>query len=744
MSKLNVGGVHSPELELDVAVGPHRAVFTEWEPADGAFAPRFAFDCETTLIRENRPAQVPDYVLGVACRGDRGVFVSRANLPAFWEAHEGCEWVFHNAPFDLAVVRKALGVRGDVYELVEAGRAWDTLILAKVLNLGENGTTAGAFSLDACAREFLGAELPKQVRDATGRDVRTGFGRYLHKPVAAIPADSLRYAAGDAVATWNLFLALRGRVRDLRLNREEVFGDPGDEALAAAWGEHGPLTHHVQLKSAILCDVMRRNGVGVHAARAEESRRIVAAEIDRVRGELVGATFGEEKVPFVAEGAGSGSSLQALLDDLHARDPSLPMRRTDLGKWKTDEEALTALTGAEPLLAKLLELRKLTKLNGAYFGPLAETGGRVHPRFWPLKNTGRMSCSGPNVQNLPRPVAGLPSVRACLTPKPGHLFLATDYAQIELCVLAAVLDRLKLGGSLADLVNGGADLHRRIAAAVLDKPEDEVTKDERQGAKAVSFGRPGGMGAASLKRQAKEAYGVELTDEEVQARIDAYETLVPELKNYLQDAADIGQRLADRLHLTPAAYADAAGGSNFNDRPAGWIGGMLLKVLREDTPTTRDGRRYTPEQIDFLWNAAAPLGGDLPAALADDLRARKPSRKLANAVERLVGRTTCTLTGRFRSNCLFTESRNTLFQGVAADGLVLALWDLWRAGYTPVLAVHDEVVLEVKGDDLTAELVADVKDRMETAMGRVVPGVRVTAEPEARRSLDKADGVKMP
>ena len=280
--------------------------------------------------------------------------------------------------------------------------------------------------------------------------------------------------------------------------------------------------------------------------------------------------------------------MQALLDDLHARDPSLPILRTDSGKWITDEEALTALADAVPLLATLLELRKLTKLNGTYFGPLAEAGGRVHPRFWPLKNTGRMSCSGPNVQNLPRPVAGLPSVRACLVPKPGHVLLAVDYAQIELCVLAAVLDRLKLGGSLADLINGGADLHKRIAAAVLDKPEDKVTKGERQSAKAVSFGRPGGMGAASLKRQAKEAYGVELTDEEVQARIEAYETLVPELKNYLQDAADIGQRLADRLHLTPAAYADAVGGSNFNDCPAGWIGGMLLKVLPRGHPPRRE------------------------------------------------------------------------------------------------------------------------------------------------------------
>ena len=189
----------------------------------------------------------------------------------------------------------------------------------------------------------------------------------------------------------------------------------------------------------------------------------------------------------------------------------------------------------------------------------------------------------------------------------------------------------------------------------------------------------------------------------------------------------------------PAAYAHATGGSNFDDRPAGWLGGMLLKTLREENPTTRDGRPYMPEERDYLWNAASTLAADLPANFADDLRARKPSRKLANAAEWLVGRATCTLTGRFRSNCLFTESRNTLFQGAAADGLILALWDLWRAGYTPVLAVHDEIVLEVKEDGLTAELIADVKDRMEAAMGRVIPGVRVSAEPEVRRSLDKSD-----
>ena len=229
--------------------------------------------------------------------------------------------------------------------------------LAKLLSPGEAGTTAGAFSLDACARELLGVELPKQVKDAAGRDVRTGFGRYLNKPVAATPADSLRYAAGDAAATWRLFLVLSGRVRDLRLSHDEVFGDLDDDALAA-WDEHGPLTHHVQLKSAILCDVMRRNGVGVEAARAKESHQTVAAEIDRVRNGLAGATFGDPPTPFVAEGAGSSSSLQTLLDDLHARRPDLPMARSDSGKWKADEEALKALVDARAAVSEAAGVAK--------------------------------------------------------------------------------------------------------------------------------------------------------------------------------------------------------------------------------------------------------------------------------------------------------------------------------------------------------------------------------------------------
>ena len=113
-------------------------------------------------------------------------------------------------------------------------------------------------------------------------------------------------------------------------------------------------------------------------------------------------------------------------------------------------------------------------------------------------------------------------------PGKGKVFIDGDYSQIELVVLAYILKhQFKLGSSLHDLINEGHDIHKIIAAAVLDKNIEDVTKAERTGAKAVSFGRPGGMGVASLQRYAKNSFKQELSVEEVQQRIDAYHRLCP-------------------------------------------------------------------------------------------------------------------------------------------------------------------------------------------------------------------------
>jgi DNA polymerase I-like protein with 3'-5' exonuclease and polymerase domains len=98
-----------------------------------------------------------------------------------------------------------------------------------------------------------------------------------------------------------------------------------------------------------------------------------------------------------------------------------------------------------------------------------------------------------------------------------------------------------------------------------------------------------------------------------------------------------------------------------------------------------------------------------------------------------------TVTGRLRANALFGSSRNTPFQGPAADGAILGLWELWRAGYKLVSAVHDQVVIECKADDRVLEHKARIERLMIEGMLAVVPGMNVKVETVVSLSLNKAE-----
>ncbi len=98
-----------------------------------------------------------------------------------------------------------------------------------------------------------------------------------------------------------------------------------------------------------------------------------------------------------------------------------------------------------------------------------------------------------------------------------------------------------------------------------------------------------------------------------------------------------------------------------------------------------------------------------------------------------------TLTGRLRAHTTFCSSRNTLFQGAAADGAILALWNVWRAGYMLVDFVHDQLVVESPGDDQVLDRVAHIESLMKQGMAQVVPGMLVNVETAITRSLHKGD-----
>lgn len=124
-------------------------------------------------------------------------------------------------------------------------------------------------------------------------------------------------------------------------------------------------------------------------------------------------------------------------------------------------------------------------------------GGVLHPTFDVLKTTGRTSAFG-NIssQNLPRDER----LRSLFVPSPGHVFLDADYSAVEMATLAqATLAQFGGQSTMAEAINAGIDLHRLIASRMTGKPEDQITKDERQKAKAVNFGFPGGMGIKTFR-----------------------------------------------------------------------------------------------------------------------------------------------------------------------------------------------------------------------------------------------------
>jgi hypothetical protein len=150
----------------------------------------FGYDTETTDIDDERPYLTPAYVLGAACDGTRGVFITRDSLLPFFRTHWGVPFVCHNAAFDLRVTDALLRPGGlDVYEAVDANLVWDTQVLKRLHCLATAGHAArGESGLAECARTHLGVRLEKDQKDSEGRSVRTGFGQFLGRPRPCRPS----------------------------------------------------------------------------------------------------------------------------------------------------------------------------------------------------------------------------------------------------------------------------------------------------------------------------------------------------------------------------------------------------------------------------------------------------------------------------------------------------------------------------------------------------------------------------
>ena len=648
---------------LNVDLGSTRCEFTIWQPSDGRIFDAFAFDTETTEIVEARPDLVPHVVLATAFDGERGVLIHRDDLLPFFEAHQGVPFIGHTVSFDLAVTQKWFGDDHDIYSAVEDNLVWCTMILHRLHALATVGKARDECSLQHCVQQHLGINLPKDVRDADGRQVRVNFGRYLGGPLASIPPEYLRYAARDTMACWDLFHVLQTKIRDVLRQANEVYGYVSDDWLRGVIDQFGPLTHHLQLRASIVLDFINRQGLCVDRERQQEKLVQVTAEIQARAEQLAQAGF-------VVQGPGSVRYMQDKLDDFHHQHPEVSLNVTESGRWSATSDDLTRLGELDPSFRPLIAFRAMQKLKSTYVDKMDRPV--VYPKYFFLATTGRTSCGGGfNFQALPREdsTTGTPSIRGCFVPRPGHVFIDSDYSQIELVCLGSVWKRqMGYGSSLFDLVNDNQDLHRRIAASVLNKHPNEITKAERAAAKPISFGRPGGMVAKSLQEYAWRTYGLRLSIEEVEQRIAAYHSLCPELDRHLHDEVDAGAVLAQTLQMIPDEYHQAIGNYFASADPEqfmtqGWLGGMLLKTLGSATPTTRTGQPFTPEVLDYFWDKAQQLVGQINAETDRQLEAREPSEELRDEVRYWAGRrSVITWTGRLRANASFSPPETICFK----------------------------------------------------------------------------------
>jgi DNA polymerase I-like protein with 3'-5' exonuclease and polymerase domains len=577
-------------------------------------------------------------------------------------------------------------------------------------------------SLAKCASYYLGLQLDKTSEDDEGEQVRTNFGQYLHCP-ETISETYKQYLVGDIVATFLLFEELK---RHIERVREEIvltkpFGFVSEEHLYQMWSEHGQLTHHIQLRAAIVLREATRNGLCVDLERLEPLRKELEAERDGLLKQL--DSYGYRP------GEGSQKALQRILQDIENNNPGIVFPRVPSGKISAAEDSLEPHTDVSPFISVYLRAAKIEKRLKTFLNKMAK--GRLHSNFDILKTTGRTSSSGDiSTQNIPRD----PQIRSLFVPSPGHVFIIADYVAAELVTLAQAIQSQFGGHSvMAEKLNNGEDLHTLVASHLTGKSMDQITKEERQKAKAVNFGLPGGMGKMTLRQYARKNFGVELSEDEAKDSYDKWFDTFTEMSSFLNDNAEnSGVAIANLLLITVAGFVQATGWRLSYASDIETLGKMARKVFGEKSPVSLSGRRYSESVCNYFWRRLETIADRLTEKQRKAVQNRVPSKELADTVMRLADpKGVLTLTGRLRSHTDYCARHNTIFQGLAADGENLAAWKLWRNGFRIVNFVHDEFLIELpKQDDpaLYKELEEMVKRLMVEGMKEVVPDVNIKVE----------------
>ena len=205
------------------------------------------------------------------------------------------------------------------------------------------------------------------------------------------------------------------------------------------------------------------------------------------------------------------------------------VKKTKGGKVSTNFEVLDALKDAHTIIPKILDYREKEKMVNTYLEPLLEYSTfdeRIHTTFLQTgAATGRFASTNPNMQNIPVKGEEGKELRKCFIASKGKVLVAADYSQIEL----RVAGMLSGDEYLQKVYENNEDIHSAVASKMFRKNPNEISKDERNAAKAMNFGILYGMGVSSIKNSLKVERNV------AQAFYDSYTMSLSGLMKYLKD-----------------------------------------------------------------------------------------------------------------------------------------------------------------------------------------------------------------
>lgn len=372
------------------------------------------------------------------------------------------------------------------YGIKLAGIAFDTMLESYVLN-----SVASRHNMDSLAEQYLN-HTTISFEEIAGKGKKQLTFNQIELEKAA------PYAAEDADITLRLHNVLWPKLQQ----------EPG---LVKLFEE-------IELPLVNILSGVERQGVLIDKAKLQAQSAELATRMQAL----------EEEAFEIAGQPFNLSSPKQLQEILFVKMGLPVIKKTPKGAPSTAEEVLQELALNYPLPKRILEYRSLSKLKSTYTDKLPTLiepkTGRVHTSYHQaVTATGRLSSSDPNLQNIPVRAGEGRRIRQAFIPEAGYKYVAVDYSQIELRIMA----HLSQDQGLLTAFSEEVDIHRATAAEVFSVELGAVTTDQRRNAKAINFGLIYGMSAFGLGRQ------LNIPQKEAKAYMERYFERYPGVLEYM-------------------------------------------------------------------------------------------------------------------------------------------------------------------------------------------------------------------